>query len=240
MSRPDRPEPDERQRASQALELRTAGMTYAAVAAELGYADESGARKAVDRLLSRVEHEGAADLRTIEGRRLDALMAAHWQAAVGGDIDSSKIILQTIDRRAKLFGLNAPQRVQVAPDEVSGAEFAERAARLIAELRPDSLRAAFGTTPGAAAVFDAGSQTPAPEGDCPLEDISAVSGAHGPEIASAAPVDIGSWSNVDAVERVSASQPDFSDIPGEVLAAAAAADSDDAAQAILDRYRRMI
>src|SRR5260370_34801234 len=86
----NKPDADERQRAAQALELRTSGMTYAAVAAALGYSDESGARKAVDRLLSRVECEGAEELRRLEGQRLDAMQRAIWPQCGPGDLDASK------------------------------------------------------------------------------------------------------------------------------------------------------
>lgn len=132
MSNPsnNKPDADERQRAAQALELRTSGMTYAAVAAALGYSDESGARKAVDRLLSRVECEGAEELRRLEGQRLDAMQRAIWPQACGGDLDAIKTALSIMARRSKLLGLDAPTRVAVGPS-ISGTEFANEAARLI-------------------------------------------------------------------------------------------------------------
>lgn len=214
MSRPDRPEPYERQRAARAVELRTSGKTYAAVATELGYADESGARKAVDRLLSRIEHEGATALRAIECARLDALTAAHWQAAIGGDIDASKVLLQVIDRRAKLLGLNSPTGVQVVRDEIGAVEFAERMAELIGELRPDTLRAMFMRTPEAAVVFDAAKQTGASESDTP-EGISTACGQRSGEIGPVAAGSSDGWSNIGPEVDVRAPQPEPRPMPAE-------------------------
>lgn len=132
MSNPsqNKPDADERQRAARALELRTSGMTYAAVAADLDYSDESGARKAVDRLLSRVEYEGAEELRRLEGQRLDAMQRAIWPQACSGDLDAIRTVLTIMGRRTKLLGLDAPTRVAVGPT-VSDREFANEAARLI-------------------------------------------------------------------------------------------------------------
>ncbi len=234
------PDADDRSKAIEAVTLRRSGLTYREIAVQTGYwTDESGARHAVSRLLARQETEGVAELRAIECERLDALQRAVWDAAIGGDVDAVKAALQVIDRRAKLLGLNAPTRVQVAPDEVNGTEFATRAAELIAELRPDTLRQMFATTPEAVAVFGAGSQTAPPEGNGLPDPVSGASVAHSAEIATTAVCDAGGWSNVGAVEHISPAQADLSGIPGEVLAAAAAAESDDAAAEIIARYRRM-
>lgn len=60
---PVKPDADDRHRAAKALDLRKSGVTYERIAAQLGYSDESGPRKAVDRLLSRIEHEGVLEMR---------------------------------------------------------------------------------------------------------------------------------------------------------------------------------
>lgn len=52
-------------------------------------------------------------LRQQEMQRLDAVQAAAWPAAMNGHIDSLKILMSAIDRRCKLLGLDAPQRVEV-------------------------------------------------------------------------------------------------------------------------------
>lgn len=55
----------------------------------------------------------AAALREAELMRLDRLQRAHWTNALAGHIGSSKIVLQCIDKRCKLLGLDAPTRINV-------------------------------------------------------------------------------------------------------------------------------
>ncbi|BBX83545.1 hypothetical protein [Mycolicibacterium aubagnense] len=238
MGRPDRPEPEERERATKAVELRIQGLPYRVIADRLDYADESGARHAVSRLLARQEAEAVTELRALQSEQFETVLSKFWQSMTGGDADAAKIVLRTLDSLVKLWGTNAPTRLAVAPDDgMSGIEFAERAAELIAELRPDSLRTAFATTPEAVAVFDAGSRTAPPEGDCPPDAVSTASGAHSAENTAAAAVDTDGWSNIGAVAHVSPAQPepddDLADVPPDVLAAAEAA-----AAAIIANHRR--
>lgn len=142
-------QPDERVRAQKALELRIAGMTYAAIAESLDYADRSGPRKAVDGLLRKVEHEGVSELRQMEGHRLDRLQRAVWVNAVGGNLDAIKTVLSIMDRRAKLFGLNAPVALHVS-EEMTDIEFAEKMADLLGVLGPDDLGDLARRLPGGA------------------------------------------------------------------------------------------
>lgn len=123
-------QPNERQRALAAVELRVQGHTYAHIAAQLGYADESGARHAVQRNLDRREAESIDELRAVHSARLEAVLLAFWAAAQGGDTDAARIVLRTLDSLAKLYALDAPTRVSVGP-MISDVEFANEAARLI-------------------------------------------------------------------------------------------------------------
>ena len=135
-SRPPQHKSDacDRDRATKALELRLTGATYAQIAAEMGWAGEAGPRTAIDRMLTRREIADVAALREVEGDRLDKLMAAHWNAAVSGDADATKIVLQVIDRRMKLFGLAAPERAQL---DVTVVSIEDNRARLLAKLQAD-------------------------------------------------------------------------------------------------------
>ncbi len=186
MSNPsqNKPDADERQRAAQALELRTSGMTYAAIAAELKYSDESGPRKAVDRLLSRVECEGAEELRQLEGQRLDAMQRAIWPQACSGDLDAIKTVLTIMARRAKLLGLDAPANVAVGPS-VSSVEFASEAARLIESIAAlggtDDLLRSLSAQPATTEIKDPSTQS---------DSVIAV---YGVEML---PVDDDNWSNI--------------------------------------------
>ncbi|WP_152528509.1 hypothetical protein [Gordonia amicalis] len=184
---------DERARAAEALALRRSGMRYDEISARLGYRDESGPRKAVNRLLDRTEAEGVAELRAVEGERLDALLAAHWDAALRGDIDATKAVLAVIDRRAKLFGLNAPTAVAIGGAVITDREFAEQAVELIAALRPETVAEAVRSAPG----IHAGAPSALPEGQSTRETVSSVSVAHSADSGDPEP-----WA--DAVDDVAA------------------------------------
>ncbi len=128
------------------MQLRTAGATYHSIAESLEYADESGARKAVNRLLSRTEHDAVGELRTVEGERLDTLQRVAWPSAIRGGLDAIKPVLAVIDRRMKLYGLAAPVRVDAGG--VSHDVFAVRFVALIEEMEPAFLHDVLHGLPG--------------------------------------------------------------------------------------------
>lgn len=115
MPTPDIAQPDERLRQSKALELHLAGKTYAAIAEQLGYADPSGPRKAVDSLLKRVESPLAEDIRRIQDVRLEALWESAYPDAIAGDEKAREFCVKLHNARVKLHGANAPERLQVQP-----------------------------------------------------------------------------------------------------------------------------
>src|SRR5215218_3681672 len=96
-----KPDTRDRVRAEEALLLRLSGLTWEQIAARLGYRSPNGPRMAVERLLSRIEHQGAAQLRAVEDQRLDALQAAVWPKAVAGDTDAIRTVLRISERRSK-------------------------------------------------------------------------------------------------------------------------------------------
>ena len=59
------------------------------------------------------------------------IQRANYAAAASGDVDAARLIIATLEREARLFGLDAPTRVNVG---VSDVEFAERTASLIESL----------------------------------------------------------------------------------------------------------
>ena len=130
-------QPNERQRALAAVDLRIQGHTYSHIAETLGYRDHSGAYRAVTRLLDRRENEAVDTLRKVHGERLSGLLAAVWTRAVGGDDDAIKTALSVLGDIAKLHGLNAPQRVNVG---ITEAEFASQAGELLAVVGEAPLR----------------------------------------------------------------------------------------------------
>jgi DNA-binding CsgD family transcriptional regulator len=102
--------PYEKQR--QALALRAEGHTYRQIADEMGYS-VGGAYKAVQSALQKIRAEGVAELRALENERLDQLLQALWPAATSGKAGAVRAALAILERRAKLWGLDAPTRYEI-------------------------------------------------------------------------------------------------------------------------------
>ncbi|MFT7025363.1 MAG: hypothetical protein ACJA07_004486 [Rhodococcus sp. (in: high G+C Gram-positive bacteria)] len=126
---------EERERARRCLKLRNEGHTWAEIAEAEGYTDESGARHAAGRLVDKMEVADVAEHRALEGARLDELHKAHWPAALKGDIKAAELILKILDRRARLFGLNMPEKFVVSANTVgSDEDFADVVANLVRDI----------------------------------------------------------------------------------------------------------
>lgn len=100
-----------REREVLALAARARGATFAQIGLELGCTPQA-AHKAVDRALAATEKAvlGAAGrLRALEIVRLDAVLAAIWPAAMGGDLGAVDRVVKISARRARLLGLDAAQ-----------------------------------------------------------------------------------------------------------------------------------
>jgi hypothetical protein len=127
------------ERDAEACRLRARGWSYPRIAAELGFANHSGARLAVARALREIVAEPAEDLRQLELARLDkmwevcvtVLESVHYVVSDGrliwvGPKGQERPLLddgpalQVVDRmlkiqerRAKLLGLDAPAKTKV-------------------------------------------------------------------------------------------------------------------------------
>ena len=184
-----------RQHSGSALKrLRVQGHTYAQIADQLGYADESGARHAVQRNLDRREAESIDELRAVHSARLEAVLLAFWPSSTSGDTDAARIVPRTLDSRAKLYGLDALTRVAVGPT-ISDVDFANEAARLIESIASlggtDDLLRSLPNGAGQA-VLDNRSGTAVPERDDPAARINPL----GPHSAETLPDDE-PWSNIE-------------------------------------------
>lgn len=129
-------------RQRQALQLRAAGLSYRAIADQLGYAGPSGAFKAVISALDDTVREPAREVRVLELERLDRLLAGVWEKATAGDIQAVAAALRVMERRARLLGLDAPDKsvaLEVELEQFLSAlpvDFQEAIrARILAELR---------------------------------------------------------------------------------------------------------
>lgn len=134
-----------------ALALREAGMSYRAIARELGWADPKGAWQAVRRSLDRIPAENVAALRAVETARLDRLTEEAMRVVstfhpvvsngrVFPDLEDDGPKLQAIntlirlsESRRRLLGLDLPARHEVTVSDDSGRLDTEIAA-LLAEL----------------------------------------------------------------------------------------------------------
>lgn len=94
---------------------RRAGMSVTDLAEKYEMASPTVSKIISRRLAQTLQlAEGEVDLlRQQELERLDAIQHAAWPAAMNGHIDSLKILMNAVDRRCKLLGLDAPQRVEV-------------------------------------------------------------------------------------------------------------------------------
>lgn len=126
---------------AQVLELRKAGWTFERIAERLGYAQKSGAWKAYDRALTATLQEPADELRHLERERIDALFNAMYEVAVTkGSARHAEIALKAMERRAKLMGLDAPERRIV--DVVTTDQWAEAMDQLEVQIAEAERRAA--------------------------------------------------------------------------------------------------
>jgi hypothetical protein len=89
-----------------AMQLRMMGASYAAIAQQVGYADASGAHRAVKAGMANARQDGATDLRDMNLTRLETLLMLHWPKALKGDETAAIMCLQIMDRIERLGGLS--------------------------------------------------------------------------------------------------------------------------------------
>ncbi|WP_125174231.1 hypothetical protein [Corynebacterium bovis] len=98
-----------REKAAQAVTLRTHGLRWVEVAARAGYPTPDAARVAVARTLDRVEADNVADLRAEEDANLLLIRQSALPSALDGDQHSLAILLRTSESRRRLFGVDRPE-----------------------------------------------------------------------------------------------------------------------------------
>lgn len=89
---------------AKAVQLAQAGYSYDQIAEQLGYANRSSTWRLVQNALARSVHEHVGVLREMELERLDAIAAAFWEQALGGDIKAARMLLHVSELRGKLLG----------------------------------------------------------------------------------------------------------------------------------------
>lgn len=99
----------------QALELRRAGLGYEAIGAKIGLG-KSQAHRLVVAALAEARAQVTAnvdDLRSEELSRLDAMLTGLWPSARNGAGAAVDRVLKIMERRARLLGLDAPERKRI-------------------------------------------------------------------------------------------------------------------------------
>lgn len=98
---------------AKALEMRAAGATYRMIGDALGISRQAAAKHVAKALaeLDDSTRESARQLRRLEGIRLDAILRASWPKR--DELEHAKIILEVSKRRARLEGLDAPERQEI-------------------------------------------------------------------------------------------------------------------------------
>ena len=104
------------QKRAEALKLRTSGMKFEDIRDRLGYRSVSSAHEAVMKGLRDTLQEPADELRKMEAERLDRLMEAIWADATQGNEWKIDRVLNIMERRARLLGLDKPPERDVGDE----------------------------------------------------------------------------------------------------------------------------
>ncbi len=98
-----------------ALELRKRGMNYTQIGEKLGCARSTACRYVLSELENLADkcREEAAQVRDLELQRLDALYLVAYAEVEGGNVPAIDRCLRIMERRAKLLGLDAAEKVDV-------------------------------------------------------------------------------------------------------------------------------
>jgi len=120
-----------KQRDSKVFELRIQGFTFEQIAAKVGFSGPSGAWQAYQRIRSEFIFESVEEARQLELMRLDEMQFAVWDRAINGDLPALSCVLKIMDRRAKLLGLDKPEKMEVDRWDYNGADLDQEVKRIV-------------------------------------------------------------------------------------------------------------
>jgi hypothetical protein len=123
---------NEAERQLQALDLRRRGYSYRKIAAELECGLTTAFRDCTRHLEDVREkcREKAEQINDLDLERLDEALMAIWDKVEQGDCKSIETMLKIMERRAKMLGLDSPDRHEVK----TGVATPEEAAQLVRQL----------------------------------------------------------------------------------------------------------
>jgi len=124
---------------TEALRLRSRGMTYQKIADSLGVT-KATAYNRVQRALAAIPAEAVDEYRRLETERLDSLLEMALEKALDPNNKSSLFAvdrtLAIMDRRAKLLGLDAPVKTEIVTMDYMDKEI-QRLEALLGETSDD-------------------------------------------------------------------------------------------------------
>lgn len=123
------------ERRAKAIQMRLAGVDWDVITDRLGYRDRNHACKDVRRALAAHRKQEAADadeMRQVVGMRYERLIAALWPKALKGDTKAAETAGRMNERLGRLYGVEAPRRVNVEAQQLGDEIMA-----LLAEMGAD-------------------------------------------------------------------------------------------------------
>jgi len=101
-----------------ALDLRKKGFSYTQIGTKLGCARQTACRYVLSELENLADQcrEEAGQVRDLELQRLDELYLVAWKAIADGSETAIDRCLRIMERRAKLLGLDAAEKVEHSGD----------------------------------------------------------------------------------------------------------------------------
>lgn len=129
-------------RRKDAIRLRVEGNTYAEIGEQLGVSQGQAFAdvKAVIEAARTEANEAANEAIDVELRRLDIASRLALREVQAGNLSAIDKLVKTQERRAKLLGLDSPERHEVSTDlELSPAKVRELAAEAFGRVTPEEL-----------------------------------------------------------------------------------------------------
>lgn len=123
-------------RRSKALALRLAGCELETIVERLGYRNASAVAADINASLAqaiKAQNFNLDLMREQEAQRLNRLQTAIWPAAMAGDPRAVETVLKIMDRRAKMYQIDAPTRIEVLTVDQIDAQIADLHSKLEAE-----------------------------------------------------------------------------------------------------------
>lgn len=108
---------ERRERMAKALQLREQGGTYEQIGRVLGIS-LSRAYQDIEEALKEITREPAEHVLKVELRRLDRLWQVAYQESLKGDMKAMDRAIKIMERRARYLGLDSPQQLKIASEEV--------------------------------------------------------------------------------------------------------------------------